>query len=401
MGILIFNKLSHKDAPYEQWVEDLDEELYLLTSESWSKDLNGYQHIYSFSNYDFNNNIEWTAIELYEGNPYHTIIATAERDILRVARLRQHLGLEGQSLESAYAFCHKGKMKTILQKAGVRVPIFQILHSTYDLYEFIQQHGYPVVIKPVDGMGSRDTTVINHRHDLRSYLKEGLSSNLEVEEYIEGEIYHVDGVIIDGKLIHLWPSKYLNDCLLFHEEKYLGSYLLEPANPLTRRLQSYISYILDILPTPLHTSFHAEVFHTPQDELILCEIACCTGGSRIAEEFRQAFHLDLTKCSVQAQCGLSVKIPIGVKERSGPTSQYGFLGIPAREGTFISGPDTDQFPDWVTEYILIAKPGAYYTHAYTSVDYVCTILVKGDSEKQVLQRLYEAAKQFEQQAVWK
>lgn len=400
MGILIFNKLPHKDAPYEQWLGDLDEELYLLTSEQFAEGFHGYRQLYAFNNYDVNNNVELTAIELYEKNPYHTIIATEDVDLLRAARLRQHLGVEGQSLESALAFGHKGNMKSILQRTGVRVPVFQIIHSTYDLYEFIQDNGYPVVIKPIDGMGLRDTRVIHHRLDLENYLRDGLSSNLEVEEYIEGEMYHVDGIVIDGEIVHLWPSKYINDCLSFHEGKYLGSYLLEPKNPLMRRLQSYVSYILDVLPTPLHTSFHAEVFHTPLDELILCKIACRTGGTRIVEEFRQAFHLDLTKCSVQAQCGLSVTIPETIKNRLGPTAQFGFVGIPPREGTFISGPDPDQFPDWVTEYILIAQPGTYYTGAHNSADYVCTLVVKGQSEEQVLQRLYQVAKQFEQQTVW-
>ncbi|SEN07430.1 ATP-grasp domain-containing protein [Lihuaxuella thermophila] len=400
MSILIFNKLPHSDVPYEKWLEDLNEELLLLTARKWAKDFNGYAQIMSFDDYDTNNAIEWIALEWYKQYPYHTVIATAERDILRAARIRQLLGIDGQSWESALSFRNKVKMKQILSEAKIEVPPFKLLETPVDLYEFIEENGYPVVVKPVDGMGSRNTTVLHDREETIRYLTEGLTPNLEVEKFIEGQMYHIDGLVLDGELIHIWPSKYINDCLAFHEGKCLGSHLLEPKNPLTPRLKAYVASLLNALPTPLHTTFHAEVFHTPQDELIVCEVACRTGGSRIVEEFRQAFEIDLTKLSVQAQCGLKVEIPERVMNGADPKSQFGFIGIPPKQGIFHSGPAWDHLPPWVTEYKLLAESGQYFTGAHTSVDYVVTLVVKGDSERQVYQRLLEMADFFEQTMVW-
>ncbi|MBA4542593.1 MULTISPECIES: acetyl-CoA carboxylase biotin carboxylase subunit family protein [Thermoactinomyces] len=400
MSILIFNRLPYYDAPYEKWLEDLNEDLFLLTSDQLGKDFHGFKQVFAFDRYDFNNSVEFTALQLYKQSPYRRVIATAERDILRAAYVRHYFGLEGQSLQSAIAFRDKVKMKEILSAARIRVPAFQRVDSVVDLYEFIEEQGYPVVVKPVDGMGSRNTTVLDSDQDTMEYLAHGLSPHLEVEEYIEGEMYHIDGLVLNGQIKLIWPSKYLNHCLAFQEGKYLGSYLLSPENPLTARLQSYVSSVLRTLPTPTHTTFHAEVFHTPQDELVLCEIACRTGGSRICEEYRQAFDVDLTKLSIQAQCGLSVDVPERVARREGPKTQFGFIGIPPKHGVFRLAPRREDFPDWVTEYRVLARPGQYFTGAHTSVDYAITLVVCGDSEAQVYSRLEESARLVEQKWVW-
>lgn len=401
LTILIFNRLPHEDVPYEVWLKDLNEELVLLTSKTYADHFTkGYKKVFSFENYDFNSAVEFKALQLYEESPYRFVIATAERDILRAAKIREYLGLEGQSWESALSFRDKVKMKTILQKANVRVPHFAYLESVVDLYQFIRNHGYPVVVKPVDGMGSRNTEILYHDEDTIRFLEHGLPPGLEVEEFIEGEMYHVDGLVLNGELKLCWPSKYLNHCLAFQEGDYLGSYLLSPNNPLTQRLRQYVTSILNILPTPLHTSFHAEVFHTPNDELILCEIACRTGGSRICEEYRQAFEVDLTGFAVQAQCGLTVEVPKRVKEGKGPKEQYGFIGLPPKRGIFLSGPKKDELPDWVVEYRLLSKAGQYYDGPHTSVDYSVTLLVKGETELEVQARLSSMAQYFDQKMKW-
>jgi hypothetical protein len=401
LSILILNRLPYYDVPYEKWLEDLNEDLFLLTSDQLGKDFHGFKQVFTFDNYDYNNSVEFLALQLYKQSPYRLVIATAERDILRAAKIRDYLGLEGQSLESAVAFRDKVKMKEILSAAKIRVPAFRRLDSVVDLYAFIEEYGYPVVVKPIDGMGSRNTTVLYSDRDTMQYLAEGLTPHLEVEEFIEGEMYHIDGLVLDGQIKLIWPSKYLNNCLAFHEGKYLGSYLLSPENPLTARLQSYVSSILQTLPTPPHTTFHAEVFHTTQDELVLCEIACRTGGSRICEEYRQAFDLDLTKLAVQAQCGLKVDVSEYVVNQRGPKSQFGFIGIPPRRGVFQLAPRWEDFPEWVTEYRVLASPGQYFTGAHTSVDYVITLVVRGESEEQVYNRLEESARYIEQTWVWR
>ena len=97
---------------------------------------------------------------------------------------------------------------------------------------------------------------------------------------------------------------YTNTVVDFSNNKFLASFSLLESNPLTRRLQEFCklcskSFWMD----PLFASpFHAEVWHTPEDTLVLCEIASRTGGGEIGQEFMELFGVNLDKTSIQVQC---------------------------------------------------------------------------------------------------
>ena len=98
--------------------------------------------------------LEIEAIHLFEEHPYRAIIALDESDIIRAARLREYLGLKGQHLESAIAFRNKCVMKSIAQNHGIPCASFTPLRSVVDLYDFVKKQKLPVILKPIDEMGS-------------------------------------------------------------------------------------------------------------------------------------------------------------------------------------------------------------------------------------------------------
>ncbi len=52
---------------------------------------------------------------------------------------------------------------------------------------------------------------------------------------------------------------------------------------------------------PAHYSFHGEVWCTSDDKLVLCEVACRTGGGEIRGEILELFSLNLNASVCQAQ----------------------------------------------------------------------------------------------------
>ncbi|MGB8957254.1 MAG: hypothetical protein WCC10_17920 [Tumebacillaceae bacterium] len=396
MSILILNRTKHITSPYKEWLADLNEDLLLLTSADVLEGYEGYEFIETFGNYRANGLVELRAMELYETHKYRTLIAVGEYDLWRAGRLRDTLGLPGQSAESALAFRDKPHMKDIVRAAGLDTPEYCRLHSSFDLIRFLDQHGYPVVIKPVDGAGSTMTTVLRSRQDLETVLQNGLQDNLEVETFVEGQMYHIDGLVLNGTLEFAWPSRYLNGCLAYQDGKALGSVLLDADNPLTQRLREHLGQLLAALPTPEITTIHAEVFHTPDDRLVLCEIASRTGGARVNTTIETAFGVPLTKSWVQAQCGLELDKSNWSTEQ--PNVMSGWLLVPPKQGTFLEAPKTLPFP-WVAEYLTV-KPGKQYGHAASSIDHVAAFVVTGATETEVEQRLQAALDWFEQEARW-
>lgn len=61
--------------------------------------------------------------------------------------------------------------------------------------------------------------------------------DLDIEVFIKGEMYHIDGFVHDNDIKLCWPSKYTNPCVDFNNSKYLASYSLLPTNPLRVKLQ--------------------------------------------------------------------------------------------------------------------------------------------------------------------
>ncbi|MGB8956216.1 MAG: ATP-grasp domain-containing protein [Tumebacillaceae bacterium] len=399
MSILIMSKMAYAQAPYDDWLQDLEEDLIVLTTPDHAAQGQNYHHVEAFGAFDTNPCIEVRAMELAEEHDFRVIFGPSECDLLRAARLRETLGIKGQSYESALAFRDKTVMKTYLKQAGIRVPHFAKIHSALDIYQFIQQHGYPVVVKPVDGIGSKNTAVLRNRNDLISYLQEDLATNLEVETFVEGEMYHVDGLILNGEIVLIWPSKYTTGCLAFQDGTSNGSYLLGAENPMTARLIDYVKQVLGALPTPEHVSFHAEVFHTPQDELVFCEIAGRTGGGHIRQAFKTGFGVDLNQISVQAQCGIKFDSADFATGAQVPRQYCGFLMVPSKKGVLRKVPE-GRYADWVTQSKITAAPNQVFNGSVSSADTIGLFFVEGESEEQVISRLQELTGWLERSFVW-
>lgn len=397
MNILIINRLSHKRASFEQII-DITNNLYLICDQVKKNDyenLSGYKSKFFFQDNSGNNGlIEKEALRINEQARIDTLIALSEHDIMRAAYLREYLNIKGQSVKSALAFRDKIIMKETLNAAGIRVPRFKKVYSAIEIIEFSKELGFPLVIKPIDGAGSLDTFVIRNEQELNTFIS--CNSNLywDMEEFIDGDMFHIDGFVKNNEIIFSQPSKYINGCLAFKDGKYLGSVVLSDSNRQTMRLNEFNKKILSILPTPETTSFHTEIFITPNDELVFCEIACRTGGGRIHDTIKYQFGFDLFECSIRETCG--------IKYESGSLNTndiYGFALIPPQKGKLIKFPDACNFP-----FIVDYSPSAIINHDYRepsrSIDSFISYIVKGKTELEVQMNLNDVAEWIYQNCEW-
>lgn len=400
MSILIMNFVPHDRSPYEQFLKDLGEDLILLTSDECAKGFKKDDYVYMeiFENYRYNQLVEYRALELYQKYQYHTIIANAEADIIRAAKLREHLNLKGQRLQSAIQYRDKVVMKQIAKKNGLPTPPFAAIDDSFDLFHFIEQYQLPIVLKPRSGVGSRDTYVISNKQELEELLRKGIPPYYMAEKFIPGEVYHVDGIIHNGELVFICASKYLNEPIQYHNKGYLGSYVLDPQNPLAGRLCKMTEQLISVLDTPAHTTIHAEWFHTVHNEIILCEIASRTGGGKIVDNLYTAYNIHLDQAFVRSQCGLPLSLP-GKKDEIKPQKLSGWVKIPPKQGIFVSAPIA-QLPEWVKDYQLLAQPGQSFNTPNGIREYIASFIVEGDSELEVYEKLIQIADWFHQTSSW-
>lgn len=92
----------------------------------------------------------------------------------------------------------KSKMKPYYKKAGIKVARYCLATSLRVCRRFIEEVGYPVVVKPDNGVGANDTHKISDEAQLKEFFKHKLPLTYIMEEFIEAEVNSYDA-IIDSK----------------------------------------------------------------------------------------------------------------------------------------------------------------------------------------------------------
>jgi hypothetical protein len=351
--------------------------------------------------------VEAAAFRVHAKQPVTHVVATGECGVLRAARFRAAAGISGQSVESARAYRDKVLMKTLCAGAGVRVPRYKEIESPSDLVGFACLVGFPLVLKPRAGAGSIDTKLIRTKDELWPVLADqsaatvGLGMGLLAEEFIDGQLYHVNGYATpDGKIGLAWPASYVergNLDIVLKEGTASGEYLLDPSDPRVAPMQAFTEKCLRALPWPAHGfSFHLELFEEEATgELVFCEVACRQGGGAIVDIYQLGLGVDLLDASVRLQAGLAVPShPVT------PTKMVGSIEAPVYKGILqLSSTDGPPF-SWVIKHNLKLKSGVKGTGPRSCVDTSASFVVQGDSAAHVRSRLGEVMQWRNSVAVW-
>ncbi|WP_229851858.1 ATP-grasp domain-containing protein [Streptomyces albospinus] len=389
---------DYADTPYDKWAADAGVRPHLLVSEDKFPQ---YRHVpgaVSVPGYLQGGDAERAALDLAERTPPSAVIARMESDLLRAARLRELLGVPGQDFASTLAFRDKVHMKTLVRRSGlVEVPEFAPVRVAFDLFGFVREHGYPVVVKPAFGSGSTGTQVLRGPADLARLLAEGLPEHAEVERFVEGQMYVVDGLVVAGEPVATFVSRYLNDCLSFRDGIYLGSAQLTRDHPLTDRLIGHARKVLDALPTPECTTFHLEVFHTPDDRLVLCEIGSRTGGALTAPAIRAATGFNLDEQWFRAQVAPQTLTDARIHGVA-PGQSAGWVVFYPERGTLAALPEAP--PPFVVEERLRGTVGTAYQGGVKSAHYLAAYVLTGADDQEVERRAQELAQWYAAGVRW-
>lgn len=391
--ILIFAKTSYVKTPYDQWLSGSGIEPIILTPEEYAA---GYRHlpqVYSFGGYDHNQLVEKAALQVARRNPLVGIFARAEADVIRAAQLRELLDLPGQKTASALAFRNKVIMKDHLRGSGVLLPEYRSIDSAYTVIQFVEEHGYPVVIKPFAESGSYGTHIIRDEQELDSYLAHAPRGGVEIETFVDGQMYHVDGLIVNGELVFIHPFQYVNDCLSFRKNEFSGTFTLSPSSPVYQPLIDATRKVLAALPSPRHMAFHAELWITRDGKIVFCEIASRTGGGMISSTIRYSFDFNIDKEWLYAECGLPSSLGTPAYRPGGG------VVIPPFNGVLEYLPRGNE-PDYVKETQITGAVGERFHGGVKSGLFLAGYVVGGPTEEEVIKNMSGVAAWFVDHSRW-
>lgn len=120
-----------------------------------------------------------------------------------VAYVAEKLGLPGIGYECATLFTDKYKMREKSMQLGLPTIRYRSVTTCQEAEEFFNEVDTSIMIKPVDNQGSRGVYRIDNISQLRYLFPDtkGYSANGMViaEQYVEGDEYEVDSIVIDGR----------------------------------------------------------------------------------------------------------------------------------------------------------------------------------------------------------
>ena len=135
------------------------------------------------------------------------LIGYLEHQQLQLAEVRSRCGIPGMKREAATNFRDKNTMKSVLREADLPVARQAKITSLEAAEQFIETVGYPIVLKPIAGVGSKNTVRVQDEDGLisaKNLLFPSEDNPVQAEEFVQGEEHTLESVTINGETV--WQS---------------------------------------------------------------------------------------------------------------------------------------------------------------------------------------------------
>ncbi|HVV85061.1 MAG TPA: ATP-grasp domain-containing protein [Kofleriaceae bacterium] len=145
-----------------------------------------------------------------------------------MAEVRDALDLDGLRSATARNFRDKDRMKEVLRAAGVPVARSTLARSLADVRAFVAEVGFPVIVKPQAGLGTRATHRLEHDDDLRALAAPTAGHPLQVEEFVRAREHTCETVTIRGQVVWRSGTRYFPSPLEVLETPWVQYCVLLP-----------------------------------------------------------------------------------------------------------------------------------------------------------------------------
>ncbi|MBR1711438.1 MAG: ATP-grasp domain-containing protein [Clostridia bacterium] len=170
------------DCPYDQLMPEL------------RGSLTEYFKVSSLENYD--EVYRAVAFLIYKHGRIDWLESNNEYWLERDAALRTAFNITtGFHTDDMVPVKYKSAMKANYDKAGIKTARWHIVDDYDRCKAFIETVGYPVIVKPDNGVGASHTYKLSSDEDLAGFLSEKPDEPYIMEEFVRGTVHSYDAII--------------------------------------------------------------------------------------------------------------------------------------------------------------------------------------------------------------
>lgn len=270
--LLTKKKLEHEEWPWE----DIDDVFYV---ENWDQSDVTKGIAYKFRTIKFDR-----------------FVALDDFDVEKVALLREHFRTPGMGRTTSHYFRDKLAMRIKAKTEGVKVPEFTSLFNDLDINEYANRVSPPWLLKPRLEASATGIRRINNREELWQIVNalEDERDNYLIEKFAPGDVYHVDGLTLDGIVIFARASKYLDTPLeVAHGGGVFRSATCEIGTPMEKALVQMNADVMKAFGMRAGASHTEFIASKETGELFFLETSSRVGGANLAEMVELASGINL------------------------------------------------------------------------------------------------------------
>jgi biotin carboxylase len=276
--------------------------VFLLTSESlrdavWPKDS------IDETFYIQDRNKEWDMKEVINGVCYiarnekiDRIVALDDFDVEKAAALREHLRIPGMGDTTARYFRDKLAMRTQAASKGIPVPEFLHVLNHDEINNFTKRVPFPYIVKARLLAGAYGLKKVNNEEELWERINElgDEQSFFLMEEFITGNIYHVDSILYENEIRFSLASRYGKPPYeVAHSGRVFTSRTIKRGSETEIKLLEMNEKVLKAMGL-LRGVSHTEFIESDEDgKFYFLETSARVGGAHLADLVEAASGINL------------------------------------------------------------------------------------------------------------
>ena len=214
------------------------------------------------------------------------IVALDEFDVENAALLREHMRLPGLGQTMTRIFRDKLAMRTEARRKGILVPEFTGVFNHDDLWRFMQETPGPWLLKPRLNASAMGIKPLERAEDLWPILDQlgDQQSCYVLERFLPGEVFHIEGVTWESKLLCGIPCQYGRPPMeTSHQGGVFTTRNLDPQSADGAALMAIHRELIERFGLP-HGVTHSEFIKSRADgKFYFLETAARVGGAYIAD----------------------------------------------------------------------------------------------------------------------